>query len=73
MLFTGVVAPQQRALAGLGASPLVDDVEAEVERFGDVDLEVLEEVLVAVKLDARAVFLEYVVHVAFSFGLWRRW
>ena len=50
-----VVAPQERLLVGLHARPFVHDVVAKVEVLGNVDFKVLEEVLVAVKFDARTV------------------
>ena len=57
-----VVAPHERALLRLDASPFVHDIEAEVERLGHLDAEVLVKVLVRVELDTRAVFLQNVIH-----------
>ena len=57
-LLPRIVAPQQRRLAGLDARPFVDDVIAEVERFGHVNLEVLVKVLVGLEFNPWAIFLQ---------------
>ena len=42
--------------------PLVDDVETEVEGLGNLDGEVLGEVLVGIELNSRAVLLQNMIH-----------
>ena len=61
-LLAGVVGPQKRPLVGLHGGPLVDDVETEVEGLGNLDGEVLGEVLVGIELNSRAVLLQNMIH-----------
>ena len=53
---------QKRPLVGLHGGPLVDDVETEVEGLGNLDGEVLGEVLVGIEFNSRAVLLQNMIH-----------
>jgi len=61
-LLARIVAPQESPLVGLHARPLVHHVVAEVEIVRHVNLEVIEEILVRIEVDPRAVLAQYVIH-----------